>query len=330
MRQRKGASVNIEYLHYFLDVAKTNSITRAAKLNFISPQGMSRAMNELEKELGCQLLIRYSNKLGISPVGQALISRASDIVERYNGLLEFAAEQSQMQHEKKEGSLQLECQNVAMLAFLTQEAKEFIFSCHDIHFRESQNAQIRHSLLSRTLNQTPESMPVIGLVCFFNQERSTDFGGIEDLEEKGYQYRPYLKTFDRVMVSANSKLAEKDTVSDEEIVEKTLACTNSYLYDILSRRFGRDAIVLSSPDFSLRKRLVVRDSAVSFLPAIASLTLSGEQDFVLRAMDHPYEVEIGFIGMEDDFNLPCFEKLLETLDEFYRAHEDSGLYTLCK
>ena len=38
--------MNIEYLHYFLDVAKTKSITRAAKLNFISPQGMSRAMNK--------------------------------------------------------------------------------------------------------------------------------------------------------------------------------------------------------------------------------------------------------------------------------------------
>ena len=45
--------VNIEYLHYFLDVAKTKSIAQAAKLNFISSQGMSRAMGELEKELGC-------------------------------------------------------------------------------------------------------------------------------------------------------------------------------------------------------------------------------------------------------------------------------------
>lgn len=44
--------MNIDYLYYFMDVAKTKSITRAAKLNFISPQGMSRAMNEFEKELG--------------------------------------------------------------------------------------------------------------------------------------------------------------------------------------------------------------------------------------------------------------------------------------
>lgn len=322
--------MNIEYLHYFLDVAKTNSITRAAKLNFISPQGMSRAMNELEKELGCQLLIRYPNKLGISPVGLALIPRAADVVERYGNLVEFAAEQSQLQHDKREGALQLECQNVAMLAFLTHEAKEYIFNCQDIHFRESQNAQIRHSLLSRTLNQSTDGMPVIGLTCFFNQERNSDFGGIEDLEEKGYQYRPYLKTFDRVMVSSTSALASKDIILDEEISEKTLACTNSHLYDVLSRRFGRDAITLSSPDFSLRKQLVIRDSAVSFLPAIASLTLSGESDFALCEMEHPYEVEIGFIGMEDDFNLPCFEKLLSILDDFYREHEDTGLYTLCK
>ena len=64
--------MNIDYLYYFMDVAKTKSITRAAKLNFISPQGMSRAMNELEKELGCQLLVRFSNKLELSEAGEKI------------------------------------------------------------------------------------------------------------------------------------------------------------------------------------------------------------------------------------------------------------------
>ena len=50
------------YLKHFVDVAEKGSIGAAAAADFISPQGMSRAMNELEKELGCQLLVRFSNK----------------------------------------------------------------------------------------------------------------------------------------------------------------------------------------------------------------------------------------------------------------------------
>lgn len=328
-REHGGASVNIEYLHYYLDVAKTKSITRAAKLNFISPQGMSRAMNELEKELGCRLLVRYSNKLDLSPVGEKLVERAADIVDRYSEMLEFAASQSQPQRTGGD-CIHLECQNVAMLAFLPQEAKDYIFESPNIRFRESQNSQIRQFLLSNKAGDPATACSTIGLMCFFNQERSSGMGGgIGDLEERGYEYRPYLRSCDKVMVCASSPLAAKQALVDEDIMSRPLVCTNSHLYSFLSKRFGRDAIALSSAEFSLRKRLVERDSAISFLPAFASLTMPEEEGFVLRDMDRPYEVEIGFVGMEQDLKSECFTGLMRILDGFYRAHLDSGLYMLC-
>ena len=84
--------MNIDYLRYYLDVAETKSITHAARLNFISPQGMSRAMNKLEKELDCRLLVRYSNKLAISEQGEALIPVAKKVVEQYDQLTDYAIE----------------------------------------------------------------------------------------------------------------------------------------------------------------------------------------------------------------------------------------------
>lgn len=82
--------MNIEYLRYFLDVAQTKSITKAAKLNFISPQGMSRAMGELEKELDCKLLERFSNKLELSELGREFVPVAERVVGEYDKLSEFA------------------------------------------------------------------------------------------------------------------------------------------------------------------------------------------------------------------------------------------------
>ncbi len=325
----QGVPMNIEYLHYFLDVAKTKSITRAAKLNFISPQGMSRAMNELEKELGCELLIRYPNKLALSPVGEELVPKAAEIIDGYAEMLEFAAAKSRVLHAGGGRSVQLECQNIAMLAFLTQEAKDYIFESRDLRFRESQNSQIRRDLLAISASEADEVCPaIIGLTCFFNQERSS-FGDIDDLEAKGFQYRPYLKTYDKVMVCARSPLAEKDVLSDEDVISKPLVSTNTHLYSLLSKRYGRDAIELSSADFSLRRRMVECDAAVSFLPVIASLTMLGETGFVLRDMERSYEVEIGFVGMQSDLESACFQGLMRILDGFYRDHVDSGLYVLC-
>lgn len=243
--------MNIDYLYYFMDVAKTKSITRAAKLNFISPQGMSRAMNELEKELGCQLLARFSNKLELSEAGEKIEPYISRTIESYSRLLDFATSESHLEQNESR-SIMLECQNVAMLAFLTREAKDYVIASDAIHFRECQNTQIRYDLLMSA--EASDPAPTIGLVCFFRQNHGSSLDGINDLEKAGFQYRPFLRTYDKVLVNVKCDVAKKEKLTDADIVEKRIACTNTELSTLLANRFGRDAIVLSSADWSLRRR----------------------------------------------------------------------------
>lgn len=237
--------MNIDYLYYFMDVAKTKSITRAAKLNFISPQGMSRAMNELEKELGCQLLARFSNKLELSEAGEKIEPYISRTIESYSRLLDFATSESHLEQNESR-SIMLECQNVAMLAFLTREAKDYVIASDAIHFRECQNTQIRYDLLMSA--EASDPAPTIGLVCFFRQNHGSSLDGINDLEKAGFQYRPFLRTYDKVLVNVKCDVAKKEKLTDADIVEKRIACTNTELSTLLANRFGRDAIVLSSAD----------------------------------------------------------------------------------
>ena len=318
--------MNIDYLYYFMDVAKTKSITRAAKLNFISPQGMSRAMNELEKELGCQLLVRFSNKLELSEAGEKIEPYFSRTIESYSRLLDFATSESHLEQNESR-SIMLECQNVAMLAFLTREAKDYVIASDAIHFRECQNMQIRYDLLMSA--EASDPAPTIGLVCFFRQNHGSSLDGINDLEKTGFQYRPFLRTYDKVLVNAKCDVAKKEKLTDADIVEKRIACTNTELSTLLANRFGRDAIVLSSADWSLRRRMVESDSAVTFLPAIATLTMEESEDFALRDMDNPHGVEIGFVGTESSLEDDAFKTLMDILRRFYLKHENTGLFTLC-
>ena len=45
-----------EYLDYFVKVVEIGTISAAAELLYISPQGLSQAIQQLEKELGAVLL----------------------------------------------------------------------------------------------------------------------------------------------------------------------------------------------------------------------------------------------------------------------------------
>lgn len=319
--------MNIEYPHYFLDVAHTKSITQAARLNFISPQGMSRAMNELEKELDCQLLVRYSNKLSLSPLGEELVPLITDITDRYNKMLEYAAN-SAISDDNQDESLILLCHNIAMLAFLPRTAVDFLFTSKELPFQEATNSKIRQIMTS--VNETSRTH-YIGLMSFFDNGRTASDDGIQALEEAGLTYRPYLKTYDMVIVSKDSPLAGKAQLTDDDIKSRPLITTNSHLYSVLTRRFGQDAVSAASSDFSLRKRMVQADSAHSFLPAIFTFRRRQDDEFIMVPMEKPYEVEVGLVASKDDFENPAVKRLMALLDAFYKDPQnlESGLYTLC-
>ena len=74
--------------------------------------------------------------------------------------------------------------------------------------------------------------------------------------------------------------------------------------------------------------MVERGSAHSFLPAFASLTIPDSEGFVLRDMQNPYELEIGFLSTEEGFASDVLHELIAILDGFYKQHLDLSLYTL--
>ena len=51
-------SVTYDYYRIFYYVAKYHSFTRAAKILINSQPNITRAMNNLEQELGCRLFLR--------------------------------------------------------------------------------------------------------------------------------------------------------------------------------------------------------------------------------------------------------------------------------
>jgi DNA-binding transcriptional LysR family regulator len=87
-------SPDLRHLRYFVAVAEELSYTRAAKRVNVVPQALSAAIQQLEQELGVQLLIRTTRKVQLTDAGRALLEggrAALDSVERSWSLARLAA-----------------------------------------------------------------------------------------------------------------------------------------------------------------------------------------------------------------------------------------------
>ncbi len=65
--------MNLLQLEYFQEVAKAQSITKAAKILGISQSALSIMMNKLETEIGYPLFSRQGRSIAITPYGKKCI-----------------------------------------------------------------------------------------------------------------------------------------------------------------------------------------------------------------------------------------------------------------
>jgi len=78
--------LNYKQLHYFWNVAKAGSITRAAERLHLTPQTISGQLAELERSLGTDLFRRIGRRLELTSAGKLALSHADEIFQIGNEL----------------------------------------------------------------------------------------------------------------------------------------------------------------------------------------------------------------------------------------------------
>lgn len=78
--------MNIKDLEYFQMICQEQSITKAAKRLYLSPQGLSKILQGMEAKLHTTLLIRTKQGIQLTESGQALLRRAPGITQAYQDL----------------------------------------------------------------------------------------------------------------------------------------------------------------------------------------------------------------------------------------------------
>ena len=93
--------MEIRKLKYFLTVANEGNITRASEILFISQPALSRQIQQLEEELGVQLVIRGKREITLTEVGMLLKIRAQEILS----LIDKAEKECQAFNSKIDGQI---------------------------------------------------------------------------------------------------------------------------------------------------------------------------------------------------------------------------------
>src|SRR5580700_1560910 len=86
----RESSMELQQLKYFREVAKREHVTRAAEKLFVSQSAISRAVTQLEEELGVPLFYRQGRAVVLSPYGRLFlkhVNRALSVLESGKRLL---------------------------------------------------------------------------------------------------------------------------------------------------------------------------------------------------------------------------------------------------
>ena len=130
--------MTLQQLRYVAKIAQTKSLTQAAKELFISQPSLTKALKDLEREMGVVIFERSNKGIAVSKEGEVFLGYARQVLEQ-TALLE--------EHYKKPASVkQSFCVSTQHYSFAVDAFVEFVKECpadsYDFSLRETQTYEI--------------------------------------------------------------------------------------------------------------------------------------------------------------------------------------------
>ena len=202
--------MNVLYLKYALEIAKTGSINKAAENLYMAQPNLSRAIKELENSLGVSIFERTSKGMIPTQEGETLLAHAEEILRRVD----------EVESMFRDGK-------VSKIAFSLSAPRSFYISRAFSFFSTSLAKDRQMELIYRetdaqeTLANVFHSECKLGILRY-DMKHDNHFQRI--FEEKGLRYEMIAEFSGSVLLSKSHPLAMRDRVSLEELSAYTELC----------------------------------------------------------------------------------------------------------
>lgn len=194
--------MTLQQLKYVIEVARSRSISKAAKKLFISQPSLSNALKELEKELGIILFLRTNKGITITPEGSEFLGYARQVVEQVE-LLEnrYSNNTAPQQH----FAVSTQHYAFAVSAFV-RLLKNYDRDEYEFSLRETKTYEI--------IEDVKNFHSEIGILYVndFNQQVIYKF-----LREGGLTFNELFVAKPHIFISSSNPLAERDFVTLDDL-----------------------------------------------------------------------------------------------------------------
>lgn len=262
--------MNIKDLEYFKATCQTRSITKAARQLYITPQGLSKTIKNLEFELHTTLLNRTPSGITLTETGQYLYEQLPDFLDNYYTI--YNEIQKITQYQNHEIDL---LSAYGILRLVTPECIQDFTRKHpeiSLHYREYPDRQVERMFSAREGNVAFTVGP-------------SDFSAFE---------ATLMETFEvKLLVNRAHPLSSRSSVTIEDLKDQPLFIESSEFnihHMILNR--CREAgftpnIIFETSGFSLCHKMVQKNKGISVTVDFIFEDMSGDQMVMLPFSDGP-------------------------------------------
>ena len=192
--------MDIRQIEYFVEVAKQLSFTKAAATLHVSQPSISKAIQNVEAELGVPLFYRSSKQLELTDAGQAVLINSMQVLESFENLRSELTDLMEL----KKGQIRIGIPPIVGAEFFSKLISYYKeqYPYIEILLTEVGTKKIREEIEAGELD--------IGLVC----SASSSNENLETIH--------FLKDPLQLIVHEQHPLAKKETVTLSDLVEEAL------------------------------------------------------------------------------------------------------------
>lgn len=289
--------MNLQYVKYALEISRTGSISKAAENLSVAQPNLSRAVKELETQLGISIFERTRTGMTVTPEGKQLLSAGERILRDVGELETMFSGEAEVCHSLSVALPRSAYLSHAFVSFCAAlpESGRFAVSCREVEATEAMEEVARGNC----------KLGVIRVPLHFERYYT------EKLTARELKWETLTEFTPVILAGLRSPLAGRETPTDEDLAE---------LCEIITADAPEHSAANSAP---CRKEISVTEQATLYA------LLSNDPTLYLRAAPMPPSLAVGYGLIQrplnggtvyrDLFVTPKTYKLTDTDESFLRA-----------
>ena len=277
--------MDIRHLEYFSEVAKHLSFTKASQVLHVSQPSISKAIKNLEGELGVPLFYRSSKQLELTDAGKAVLINAKHVLEVFKNLNSELIDIMEL----KSGEISIGIPPIIGAAFFSTYISKFKeqFPFVEIILTEVGTKKIKQGIEDGSLD--------IGLICNI-PTNSNKFEVIELLKD------PLMIIVHKEHPLASEKKAFFSKLKDSQFIlyRKDFSLYDRIIDECSKNNFHPNIVCESSQkDFIIG--MVEAKLGIALLPQKICKEISTQNIVALPICDTTINLELGMIWRKDKY-----------------------------